>query len=199
MNHSSDIFPDLIVYFQNKYPFLENKDIEAVLGIVAPKSFEAGECFVKFDQQNSNVFFVLNGLFKTYYLDDDGDEVIINFYKEYDISGNWYSTLLGEPSKLCIEAIEPSVIIEVDIAIVDQLVYDNINLLRIYNDILKKKLINSLHNIWGNMNEKPETRYLKLLKERPDLINRVPQKQIASYLGITPVSLSRIKKRILQE
>jgi len=199
MNPSSDIFPDIIAYFQNKYPFLEEKDIECVLGTVASKNFEIGEYFVKFDQINFNIFFVVSGLFKAYYLDNEGGEVIINFYKEYDISGNWYSTLLGESSKLCIEAIEPSFIIQVDIAEIDKLVYNNLNLLRVYNDILKEKLIKSLHNIWDNMNEKPEARYLKLLKEKPDLINRVPQKQIASYLGITPVSLSRIKKRILQQ
>lgn len=191
-----EISPKVINHFKKDYPFLEDKDIIAVLEIITLKSFEVGECFVKFDEKNSNVFLVLNGLFKSYYLDEDGNEVIINFYKEYSISGNWYSTLLGQNSKLCIEAIEPSTIAQVDIAVVDKLVYDNINLMRAYNDILKKKLINSLHNIWGNMNEKPETRYLRLLKERPELLDRVSQKQIASYLGITPVSLSRIKKRL---
>lgn len=187
---------EVINHYRKQYPYLEDKDIEAMLNLVNFKVLEVDEFFVKFEEVNTNIFLVLNGLLKSYYLDKEGEEIIINFYKENDISGNWYSTLLGESSKLCIQAIEPTTIIQVDINKVDALVNTNINLLRAYNHILKGKLIYSLHKIWNNMNEKPETRFLKLQKDRPDLLDRVPQKQIASYLGITPVSLSRIKKRL---
>jgi CRP-like cAMP-binding protein len=189
---------EVINHYRKKYPYLKDEDIEQVLNLVSFKVLEVDELFVKFGEINTNIFLVLNGLFKTYYLDKEGDEIIINFYKENDISGNWYSTLLGEPSRLCIHAMESTTIIQVDIKKLDALVFDNINLLRAYNHILKGKLINSLHKIWDNMNEKPEVRFLKLQKEHPDLLERVPQKQIASYLGITPVSLSRIKKRLLE-
>ncbi|BDS15019.1 Crp/Fnr family transcriptional regulator [Aureispira anguillae] len=187
---------DVINHFRTRYPFLEDEDIESVLDLVVFKTYNANDFFVRFEEVNTNIFLVLNGLFKTYYLDENGEEVIINFYKENDISGNWYSTLLGEPSKLCISALEPSVIIQVDIRKIDALAFNNINILRAYSDILKGKLISSLHKIWGNMNEKPEVRFLRLKEERADLLDRLSQKQIASFLGITPVSLSRIKKRL---
>jgi|VirMetMinimDraft_7_1064189.scaffolds.fasta_scaffold151819_1 CRP-like cAMP-binding protein len=190
---------EVIENYRKKYPYLKDEDVEQMLDLVNFKALEVGELFVKYEEINTNVFLVLNGLFKSYYLDQDGDEIIMNFYKENDISGNWYSTLLGEPARLCIEALESTTILQVDIKKLDALVFDNINLLRAYNHILKGKLINSLHKIWDNMNEKPETRFLKLQKERPDLLERIPQNQIASYLGVTPVSLSRIKKRVLEK
>jgi len=187
---------EVIDHYRKKYPYLKDEDVEDMLNLVNIKMLEVDEFFVKFEEINTNVFLVLNGLLKSYYLDKEGEEIIINFYKEGDISGNWYSTLLGQPARLCIQALESTTIIQVDIKKVDALVFDNINLLRAYNHILKGKLINSLHKIWDNINEKPEIRFSKLQKERPDLLERVPQKQIASYLGITPVSLSRIKKRL---
>lgn len=187
---------EVINRYRERYPYLKDEDVEEMLNLVNIKILEVDEFFVKFEEINTNVFLVLNGLLKSYYLDKEGEEIIINFYKEGDISGNWYSTLLGQPARLCIQALESTTIIEVDIKKVDALVFDNINLLRAYNHILKGKLINSLHKIWDNINEKPEVRFLKLQKERPDLLEKIPQKQIASYLGITPVSLSRIKKRL---
>lgn len=190
---------DVINQYRKKYPYLKDEDVEQILNLVNIKVLEADEFFVKFEEINTNIFLVLNGLLKSYYLDKEGEETIINFYKESDISGNWYSTLLGQPARLCIQALESTTIIQVDVKEVDALVFDNINLLRAYNQILKEKLISSLHKIWDNINEKPEVRYLKLQKERPDLLERVPQKQIASYLGITPVSLSRIKKRLSEK
>lgn len=190
---------EVINHYRQKYPYLKDKDVEQMLNLVHFKVLDVNEFFVKFEEVNTNVFLVLNGLLKTYYLDEGGEEIIINFYKENDLSGNWYSTLLGEPSRLCIQALEETTLIQVDIEKVDALVFDNINLLRAYNHILKGKLINSLHKIWDNINEKPEVRFLKLKKEHPDLLERVPQKQIASYLGITPVSLSRIKKRVSEK
>jgi CRP-like cAMP-binding protein len=190
---------EVIKHYRKKYPYLKDDDIEQMLDLVNFKALEVGELFVKFGEVNTNVFLVMNGLLKSYYLGQEEDEIIMNFYKENDISGNWYSTLLGEPARLCIEALESTTILQVDIKKLDALVFDNINLLRAYNHILKGKLINSLHKIWDNMNEKPEVRFLRLQRERPDLLERIPQKQIASYLGVTPVSLSRIKKRLLEK
>jgi len=187
---------DIITKFKTDYPYLKDEDIMVFIDLVSFKSYEEGDYFVKLGEVNTEVFFVVEGLFKAYYFDKNENETIINFYKEHDISGNWHSTLLGKSSKLCIEAIEPTIILKVDLKKVDELVFDNLNLIRIYNDILKKKLINSLENIWKNMNEKPEVRYMKLKNEHPNLLNRVSQKQLASYLGITPVSLSRLKKRL---
>lgn len=188
---------DIITYFRDRYPYIIEEDVDAVLSLVSFRRFEHGDCFVRLGEVNSHVFFVIRGLFKAYYFDENDNEVIINFYPENSLTGNWHSTLLNEASKLCIEALEPTLIVQASLNDVDELVKDSARLLRAYNDILKRKLIASLENIWENMNEKPETRYLKLQREKPDLLHRLTQKDIASYLGVTPVSLSRIKKRLM--
>ena len=188
---------DIITYFRDRYPYIIEEDVDAVLSLVSFRRFEPGDCFVRLGEVNAHVFFVIRGLFKAYYFDENDNEVIINFYPENALTGNWHSTLLNEASKLCIEALEPTLIVQTSLSEVDELVKDSARLLRAYNDILKRKLIASLENIWENMNEKPETRYLKLQREKPDLLHRLTQKDIASYLGVTPVSLSRIKKRLM--
>ena len=65
--------------------------------------------------------------------------------------------------------------------------------------VLEERFV-SLHDLFtSQILDSPEQRYLKLQKERPDLINRIPQHQLATFLGMTPVSLSRIKNRILKK
>ncbi|MCP4438375.1 MAG: Crp/Fnr family transcriptional regulator [Aureispira sp.] len=138
-------------------------------------------------------------MFKSYYLDDNGNEIILDFHKEKDFSGDWSAVLSAQPSNYCIQAIEPSHIVLVNLKKLEELSSSNLEIMKVYNSILKRKLTYSFQHLVGNMNEKPETRYLKLLDKRPDLLARIHQQDIASYLGITPVSMSRIKKRVVQK
>ena len=87
----------------------------------------------------------------------------------------------------------------VSVSEVDKIAERNVHILRGYHSVLKEKLVNSLEHIWEDMNEKPELRYRRFWEERKDLLSRIKQKDLASYLGITLVSLSRLKKRIEEE
>jgi len=195
--NTTDVLQKTITHFRTQFPYIEEQDVEAVLDLITFKKFEPNDFYVKLGELHESIFWVVEGLFRAYYLDENGEEVIINFYKENDLTGAWYCTLLEEPSQMCIEAIEPSLIIQARLSDLDQLAETNMNIMKAYNTILKQKLIGSLQNIWSNMNLKPAERYQQFCKEKAGLIDRVPQKYIASYLGITPVSLSRLKKRIL--
>jgi CRP-like cAMP-binding protein len=188
----------LIDYLKEDYPFLKKEDIKLIIELISCKSLKAGDFFVKFEDKSNKMFFVQEGLFKAFFYDKNYNEVIIDFYKEGDLSGDWQSTLLGQPSQICIQAIEDSYIVQIDTERLSQLMRNNLNLSQVYNQILKDILIHSLHNIKHNMNEKPKERYIHLIEDRPYLFNRVPQKEIAAYLGITPVSLSRLKRRVTQ-
>ena len=67
---------------------------------------------------------------------------------------------------------------------------------RIYHRAVHQVFAESLSHYQTYVNEKPEQRYLRLRADNPDMVGRIPQKYLASYLGITPVSLSRLKKRL---
>jgi len=191
-----EVSQDIITHFRQKYPFITEDDVNAVLKLVSFRTLDVGDCFVRIGELNTNVFYVVSGLLKAYYFDENDRELIINFYLQHSITGNWHSTLKSEPSQQCIEAIEPTIIIQVPLKDMDDLAARHLNIMRAYNLLLKEKLIASLDNIWDNMNEKPEARYLRLQEEKPKLMHRLTQRQIAAYLGVTPVSLSRIKKRL---
>lgn len=191
-----EVSQDIINYFRQKYPFITEEDVNEVLKLISFKKLGVGDYFVRIGEINTNVFYVVSGLLKAYYFDENDRETIINFYTQHSITGNWHSTLKNEPSQQCIEAVEPTLIIQVPLKDMDDLAARQMNIMRVYNLLLKEKLIASLDNIWDNMNEKPEARYLRLQNEKPDLMHRLTQRQIAAYLGVTPVSLSRIKKRL---
>lgn len=193
-----NISEEIKTFLKNQYSFLTPKDIEAVIRLGAFRTFKVGDFFAKNGQKNKYVFFTLKGLFKIFYLDKEGNEIIIDFCQEKKICGDWYSLLSEQNSKFCIQAIELTQVIQFNIEHIEELALENSNVMRMYNELLKAKLQYSLKYLLGNINEKPETRYLKFLKEQSYLVKRVSQKEIASFLGITPVSLSRIKKRIMQ-
>jgi CRP-like cAMP-binding protein len=189
----------LIDYLKNKYVFLKKEDIILIIDLISCKSLDVGKFIVRFEDRNKQLFFVQKGLFKAFFYDKNQDEVIIDFYKEGDLCGDWQSTLLGEPSQICIQAIEDSYVVQIDTERLSELTKRNMNLMKVYNEVLKDILVYSLRNIKCNMNEKPKERYMKLVEERPYLFNRVPQREIAAYLGITAVSLSRLKRRVTQK
>lgn len=188
----------LINYLKEEYAFLTKEDTKLIIELISCKTIKAGEFLVKFEDEHKKIFFVQEGLFKAFFYDKNCEEVIIDFYKEGGLCGDWQSTLSEQPAQICIQAIEDSYIVQIDIKRLSQIIKNNLNLIKVYNKILKDILIYSLHNIKRNMNEKPKERYLQLIEDRPYLFNRVPQKEIASYLGITPVSLSRLKRRVAQ-
>lgn len=190
---------EAINFYKNKFPYIKENDVYDILDILEVRQYAKDDYVVKLEENNANVFFVAKGLLKTYYVNEKDNPVIMNFYPETSLSGNWYATLLNEPSQLCIQAMEPTVLFMVRLEDVDKLSIKNTNIMRAYNEVLKEKLIGSLQRIWNSINEKPENRYLQFMSEQAHLINRISQKDLAAYIGVTPVSLSRMKKRLQEE
>lgn len=143
-------------------------------------------------------FFIVNGLIRYYHL-IDGEEVTGQFFFE----GSWYSDyesfLLGTTSTQYIQALEKS-----EVAVLSKTV-----LQKLYIEIPKFEKFGRLmaENAFIGLRKRteiythltPEERYLKLIQQRPKVIERVPQHYIASYLGMKPQSLSRIRKRISKD
>lgn len=140
--------------------------------------------------------FVVEGCFKMYMVDDNGKEHNLQFAVE-----NWWIGDIGsfhseEPSKLYIEALENSTILQ--IKKVDQLKlfvdYPKFN--RIFRVFTENALVSVQRRILQNISSTAEERYLDFLKRHPYFFNRISNVQIASYLGVTPEFLSTIRKKI---
>ena len=144
-------------------------------------------------------FFVEKGLLRSYTVDSAGKEHIIQFASE-----NWFlsdrsSVYFNEPSDFFIDVIEESSVIFFDRGFIEY-ASGIIREFRAYNDrMLHKHILHMQKRLNSLLGSTAERRYMDFIKLYPDLTLRVPQWMIASYLGITPESLSRVRKELAQK
>lgn len=141
-----------------------------------------------------HVFFVESGLMRQYSIDEKGKEHVIQFAPE-----NWFlsdreSLYFNKPSLYYFQAIEDSVLIMIEEQSLLKLSKINASFLEFNNKLLHNHIRNLQNRINQLLSSTAEQRYLDFVKMYPDLLLRVPLIMVASYLGITPESLSRIRK-----
>jgi len=143
---------------------------------------------------SQNMGFVNSGLLRQYQI-KDGEEFTTNFYSEKDFIGNYISYQNQIPSQTTTEAIEACELVIIPFEKFEQF-YNSIPATQESANIIGNRKLLEIHERNSSLlMDTPEERYYKLLEQKPELINRVPQYLIAQYLGIRPESLSRIRKR----
>lgn len=140
--------------------------------------------------------FVVYGCFRMFGVDDRGFEHNIQFVAENDWIADIASFYTGKPSSLNIEAMEPSEVLQISQADLYFLFEEIHKLNRIFKVSIEQKYIELQNRVLQNFSSTAEQRYLDFLEQYRFLSNRLPNSQIASYLGITPEFLSRIRKNI---
>lgn len=143
--------------------------------------------------------FITKGLVRFYSVDENGRENIVSFAKENWWTGDRASLLTGEPSKNNIDAIEDTELILVTKTNFDRLCREIPTFNDMVNAILNKSFITSQNRIHSAIAFTAEQKYLDFVQKYPDLSLRVPQAMIASYLGITPETLSRVRKETVKK
>lgn len=144
-------------------------------------------------------FFVEKGLLRMYSIDKNGKEHIIQFAPENWLISDRSSLYFNEKSNYYIEAVEDSEILFLQPDFFSKLLGEFPSSIE-RNDIIIQKHVKSLQDrINSLLGETAEERYMKFIKMYPDLLLRVPQWMIASYLGITPESLSRVRKELAKK
>ena len=138
------------------------------------------------------IYFVQSGLARIYYY-KDGNEITEYFAFENDIIVRAESLFTGKPSKKAIQAVEDTVFIGIPSARLFEL-YDSFSdIERLFRKIIESAYVDTVNRIESIQFHSAEERYNQLLSKNPSMIQRIPLKHIASYLGITQVSLSRIR------
>jgi CRP-like cAMP-binding protein len=139
------------------------------------------------------VYLIKSGAIRTWF-DGRDKEISFQFFFEGDVVYAPESLRKGTPSPFNIETMEPSTLYWIEAAGLDQLRQDA----SLYNQILDKIVQRQeefMYRFFTFLKDSPQQRYENLLREQPEIIRRVPLQYIASYLGITQVSLSRIRAR----
>jgi CRP-like cAMP-binding protein len=174
---------------------LSDDEINVVKTLFKGKAYQKGAFFLADGQVCKNAGFIEKGLIR-YYINDDGEEKTYEFGKENDFVCNYESFLPQVPSNKIIQALEDSVIWQISFADL-QVFYQSVAGGERFGRIVIEQVFIQLLAALGSLyTDTPEQRYLKFLNEHPDLQQRVSQYHIASYVGVKPQSLSRIRKRI---
>lgn len=138
--------------------------------------------------------FVAAGCFKKFYVDEKGTEHNLQFIAENDWIMEIDSFFGEKPSRVYIEAIEPSVILQLAKTDLIDLYMNNPKFGRVFRVIVETRLVELENRVLQSISSTAEERYLSFLSQYPHLSSRLPNTQIASYLGITPEFLSKVRK-----
>ena len=184
----------LVNYF-SKISTLSSEEAKAIFTSMQTKTFKKGAYLLKEGQISSNTYFVLEGCIREYIL-SDGEEKITNFFSEEQ----WAISLNGlSPKKIanynwvCME--DTTVVVGNEQQA--QVLFERFPRFEtISRTIMENAFAEQKEALTSYYTDSPEQRYLKLLKSRPELVQRIPQYYLASYIGVKPESLSRIRKRI---
>lgn len=183
----------LVAHFQ-KYIPLNEAELKLLEGRVSSKKVKRKQMILQVGFVCKHYTFVVEGCFKMYGVDDKGYEHNIQFAAEGDWIADIGSFHTKKLSKLFIEALEPSEVIQIEQPDL-YFLYNNIPKLdRIFKVIVENKYVELQNRVLQTFSSTAEQRYLGFLEQYPNLANRLPNTQIASYLGITPEFLSKIRK-----
>lgn len=188
---------DILFDFISKYISLTEEEKNALLSLDLFRSVKKGTILLKEGQITRESFFVLKGCIRKYYI-IDGDEKTTAFFTEME-GITPHCAINNAPSEYFISCIEDTILTvsNPDMGVEINAKFPKFEIMcRILSEeLLAKQQI----NFDEFKTSSPEQRYLNLLQNRPDLIQRVPQHQLASYLGIKPQSLSRLRARIFEK
>jgi CRP-like cAMP-binding protein len=163
-----------------------------------PKKLRKKQYLLQQDDVCRNTAFVEKGVLRSYTVDDKGYEHIIQFALEGWWISDQYSFFTGEPSTYNIDALEDAELLLLNRSSYEALM-DAVPKFERYQRILvQNSLIAMQRRLLGSMSLTAEEKYINLINAYPDIIQRVPQHMIASYLGITPETLSRIRRLMVQ-
>jgi CRP-like cAMP-binding protein len=194
MNANFDLLRKQIEVFTK----LSDSDWEMLLPRLQVKKIKKHQLFSEIGKNANEVGFIVEGMFRQYYI-KDGEEKTTYFFFENHFIISYISCITASPSLITIEALSDSVYISFPYRILAGFYEQSINWQRFGRLIAEYITIGLEERMVSLLLKSPEERYLELMQgPRKKIIERVPQHYIANYLGITSVSMSRIRNRIMK-
>lgn len=174
-------------------------EIEITISKFEQVTYSKNEFLLKEGKTASHYWFIQSGFVRSYVIDTEGNDITTNFYSVGDIVIDWPSFFLRNPTRENIQALSNCVCWSLDFDTFQELFHNIKN----FREQGRTTLVGSYfalkrHNI-SMIADQAKDRYLKLLKEKPHIVQNVSLKHIATFLGITDTSLSRIRKEISSE
>jgi len=186
-----------LIEYLSQYIDISSELEKALRENLQVKEYPRGTILLKAGETCRECYFILSGLIRSFCL-KEGEEVTVDFFmEEQSVTPFCYGKEI--PSEISLECLEDTVAV-IGLPQVEEDMYSRYPELETMARIIAEKMMSDYKESFDDFKmSTPEERYLSLVENNPALIQRAPQYQIASYLGIKPESLSRIRKRISQK
>ena len=185
---------NILVEMMSNFIDLTDDEKQGIIDSFPIKTYKKGADLLKEGQIAYDAFLVIKGCVRKYFI-EEGEEKTTDFYTEFQSVVNFESLSNSSPSKYYFTCTEKSTIAIINSEKEKKLYNKFPKFGEVCRVEMEKMLGASQEEFSKFKNSTPKERYLNLLKEKPNLVQRVPQYQLASYLGIKPETLSRIRKR----
>ena len=161
-------------------------------------TIEKGINFIREGQKEKRIGFIIEGTMRQYYTRETGEEMTTYFYFENNLVSSYISCLNNTPSLITIEALEKTKLLVFNYSIINELYNKEKDWERFGRKIAEYLAAGLEERMVSLLMDKPEESYIKLLNSfnKQKILQRIPQHYIANYLGVTPISLSRIRNRL---
>lgn len=187
-----------LVQFLSRFNELTPQQVQELAGLMTVRRVKKNTLLVAQGELCNTCFFLLKGCLRQYVV-TEGIEKTIAFYTEEEAVNFYTGQTSGKPSESYLSSLENSVVL-IGNPDTDQELYSRFPVLATITRHMVEMELGKTQDLFAKfIVSSPEERYLNLLKDRPELLRRVPQHMIASYLGMAPESLSRIRKRIVSK
>jgi len=182
--------------FNKQFPFLTESSLELLMSIGQYKTYKNKEILVHFGQKTDKISFVLEGMVRGFYTDENGDEKTV-FLRPTRTFFAPPETIDGQKiSKYTFEAVGTTEMIHFPFTEFEKLTKTDLGIAQLFIEGLKETVLTLVFRVESLVGKMPEERYLALIEQYPQFFQKAYNKHIANYLGITPNSLSRIIKRL---
>lgn len=179
----------------SKFQILSDDDFNLAYPFLNSLKLAKKEYFINFNQKVTQVGFIVKGFFRTYYINDKGNEITTCFCYENGFINTMPVSTSQINTPCAIQAIEPSELIVISLKDMDKLFSQSNNWLMLAYKTTQMGLMNWF-NFATNISEKEAfEKYDEFIKQNPSILNRVPLQYLASYLGISKETLSRVRKK----
>jgi CRP-like cAMP-binding protein len=174
---------------------LSAANFQKVLELAEPRSLAKHEFWSQPSAPVSHFAIVRSGLVRHYYVDSRGRESVKAFRGPGEFSAPYAEIILRKPSRTFIQALAPTELLTFDVTRFDALAEDSLELQRLARRFVEQHFVAKEQREYEFLQLSAEERYRQFCAERPEHLSHIPQHQVASYIGITPVALSRIRAR----
>lgn len=185
---------DLRSKFESYAP-ISNESWLLMKNLIQFKTFSRAEVIIMEGQISRKIYFICKGILRAYCTDINGNSYNKNLFMEHDFAGSKVSAMQKTPSAFTLESLEDSVLISIDYSKYKELIFSKDDLKTFYIAYLERNwIIEKEQREVSLVLENATIRYLKFIRQYPNIYKRIPLQHIASHLGITPTQLSRIRK-----